>query len=74
MILYTLAPLAEHLLPPKESTKPTVSCFISGGHLFGTMTEEGLRITGIVSTDPTVYLKKEYDIGTLHTDLFPVRR
>ena len=74
MILHTLAPLAEHLLPTEQNTASAVTCSLPGGYLFGEMTENGFRITGIHSTDPAVYLKKEYDIGTLRTDLFPGRR
>lgn len=74
MILYTLAPLSEHLLTPLQNENPTLTCSLSGGFLRGTMTEQGFRVTGICSTDPAVYLKKENDIGTLRPDLFPDQR
>jgi len=71
MILYTLAPLAEHLQPPEKQEYPECTCSLSGGFLHGIMTQQGFRITGIYSTDPAMYLRKENDIGTLRTDLTP---
>lgn len=76
MILYSLAPLAQQILPQEhaQNPAPTFTCSLSGGFLRGTITEQGFRVTGICSTDPAVYLKKENDIGTLRPDLFPDRR
>ena len=73
MILYTLAPLSEHLLQPEHSQNDAQSftCSLSGGFLHGIMTPQGFRVTRLCSTDPAVYLKKENDIGTLRTDLHP---
>lgn len=74
MILYTLAPLAEQLCQPEtllQDPLPSVTCSLSGGYLQGVVTPHGLRVTRIDSTDPTVYLKCENDIGFLRTDLHP---
>ena len=59
MILYSLAPLAQQILPQEhaQNPAPTFTCSLSGGFLRGTMTERGFRVTGICSTDPAVYLK-----------------
>ena len=73
MILYSLAPLAQQILPQEtpQTSAPTFTCSLSGGFLRGTMTERGFRVTGICSTDPAVYLKTENDIGTLRNDILP---
>ena len=73
MILYSLAPLAQQILPQEhaQNAAPTFTCSLSGGFLRGTMTERGFLVTGICSTDPAVYLKAENDIGTLRNDILP---
>lgn len=70
MILYTLAPLSQQLLQPEaavDGVAPAVACSLSGGYAHGVITPQGVRITRIDSTDPSVYLRRENDIGALQT-------
>jgi hypothetical protein len=58
MIIHSVAPLS-HLVETPEYPELTVKSF-SGGYFEGRNTPEGFVLSRLHSTDPALYLKKNY--------------
>ena len=63
MVIHSITPpemLMEQSAQPSLETRP-----VNGGYLEGHQTPGGFQMTRIWSTDPAMYLKKEYTPGSI---------
>ena len=63
MIIHSVAPI--NALTEEPQMQKSVARPINGGYVEGIETPGGFQLTRLISTDPALYLKKDFNPGSI---------
>lgn len=64
MVIHSVTPL--YMLQPECKFPPCVTMQVDGNLIEGYQSENGFQLSRLYSTDPAMYLKKEYFPGSYY--------